>query len=204
MQFKLTSPQKADAKDTYMQYQISGIHIDVGDALQTHVRGELNDAITKYAERPTDAQIIFSKSGHEFVCDAIVHLSTGLTAQAKASKAEIYAAFDACAEKVEKQLRRYKRKLKGHHKDRNQSVEFIDPTSYTNPTKEGHKESATDSEPLIIAETDRKFPIFSAKEAAEELEKSKLPFILFKIEEKKGVNIVFRRKDGNIGWVQLS
>ena len=126
-----------------MQYQISGIHIDVGDALQTHVKGELNDAISKYAERPTDAQIIFSKSGHEFVCDAIIHLSTGLTAQAKASKAEIYAAFDACAEKVEKQLRRYKRKLKGHHKDRNQSVEFIDSTSYTDPTKEGEKDSDT-------------------------------------------------------------
>ena len=194
----------ADAKDTYMQYQISGIHIDVGDALQTHVKGELNDAITKYAERPTDAQIIFSKSGHEFVCDAIVHLSTGLTAQAKASKAEIYAAFDACAEKVEKQLRRYKRKLKGHHKDRNQSVEFIDSTSYMDPTKEGQKDSATDSEPMIIAETDRKFPLFSAKEAAEELEKSNLPFILFKNEEKKGVNILFRRVDGNIGWVQPS
>ena len=187
-----------------MQYQISGIHIDVGDALQTHVKGELNHAITKYAERPTDAQIIFSKSGHEFVCDAIVHLSTGLTAQAKASKAEIYAAFDACAEKVEKQIRRYKRKLKGHHKDRNQSVEFIDPTSYTIQTKEGQKDSATDSKPIIIAETDRQFPIFSAKEAAEELEKSELPFILFKNEEKKGVNILFRREDGNIGWIQPS
>ncbi len=194
----------ADAKDTYMQYQISGIHIDIGDSLQTHVRGELNEAITKYAERPTGAQIIFSKSGHEFVCDAIVHLSTGLTAQAKASKAEIYAAFDACAEKVEKQLRRYKRKLKGHHQDRNQSVELIDPTSYTNSTKEGQKDSATDSKPLIIAETDKHFPIFSAKEAAEELEKSDLSFILFKNEEKKGVNILFRREDGNIGWVQSS
>ena len=101
----------AYVKDTYMQYQISGIHINIGDALQNYVKDELNEAINKYAERPTDAQIIFSKSGHEFVCDAIIHLSTGLTAQAKASKAEIYAAFNACAEKVEKQLRRYKRKL---------------------------------------------------------------------------------------------
>ena len=185
-----------------MQYQISGIHIDVGDALQTHVKGELSDTISKYAERPTDAQIIFSKSGHEFVCDAIIHLSTGLTAQAKASKAEIYAAFDACAEKMEKQLRRYKRKLKGHHKDRNQSVEFIDPASYTDATKEGQKDSATDSEPIIVAETDKQFPIFSVKQAAEELEKSKLHFLLFKNEEKKGVNILFRRPDGNIGWVQ--
>ena len=187
-----------------MQYQISGIHINVGDALQTHVKGELDDAISKYAERPTDAQIVFSKSGHEFVCDAIIHLSTGLTAQAKASKVEIYAAFDACAEKVEKQLRRYKRKLKGHHKDRNQSVEFIGSTSYTDPAREREKDSDAHLEPIIIAETDKKFPIFSAKEAAEELEKSKLPFLLFKNEEKKGVNIVFRRNDGNIGWVQPS
>jgi len=187
-----------------MQYQISGIHIDVGDALQTHVKGELNGAISKYAERPTDAQIVFSKSGHEFVCDAIIHLSTGLTAQAKASKVEIYAAFDACAEKVEKQLRRYKRKLKAHHKYRNQSVEFIDSTSYTGPTREGKKDSDTHLEPIIIAETDKKFPIFSVKEAAEELEELKLPFLLFRNEEKKGVNILFRRKDGNIGWVQPS
>ena len=120
------------------------------------------------------------------------------------SIAEIYAAFDACAAKVEKQLRRYKRKLKGHHKDRNQSVEFIDPASYTSTSKEGHKDSTMYSEPLIIAETNKKFPVFSAKEAAEELEKSKLPFILFKNEEKKGVNILFRREDGNIGWVQPS
>ena len=101
----------AHIKDTYMQYQISGIHINIGDALQNYVKDELNEAINKYAERPTDAQIIFSISGHEFVCDAIIHLSTGLTAQAKASKAEIYAAFKACAEKVENQFRLYKLKL---------------------------------------------------------------------------------------------
>ncbi len=187
-----------------MRYQISGIHIDVGDALQTHVKAELNGAIRKYAERPTDAQIIFSKSGHEFVCDAIIHLSTGLTAQAKASKSEIYAAFEACAEKLEKQLRRYKRKLKGHNKDRNQSVEFIDLPSYTDVKKEVLKDSRVSSEAIIVAETDKEFPIFSVKKAAEELEKSKLPFLLFKNEKKEGVNILFRREDGNMGWVEPS
>jgi ribosomal subunit interface protein len=187
-----------------MQYQISGIHIDIGDALQTHVKEELGDAITKHAERPTDAQIIFSKNGHEFVCDTIIHLSTGLTAKAKASKAEIYAAFNACTEKVEKQLRRYKRKLKGHHKDRNQSVEFIDPTSYTPVMKESQEDSAISSGPMIVAETQRKFPLFSVKAAAEEVEKSNLPFLLFKTKEKQGVNILFQREDGNIGWVPPS
>ena len=113
----------ADAKDTYMQYQISGIHIDVGDALQTHVKGELNDAITKYAERPTDTRLFFKKWSR--IClHLIVHLSTGLTAQAKA-EAEIYAAFDACAEKVE--IRRYKRKLKGHHKDQINQLNLLIP-----------------------------------------------------------------------------
>ena len=185
-----------------MQYQISGIHIDVGNALQTHVKEELRNAISKHAERPTDAQIIFSKSGHEFVCDTIIHLSTGLTAKAKASKAEIYAAFDACTEKVEKQLRRYKRKIKGHHKDRNQSVEFIDSTSYTPVTREGDKDSAITSGPMIVAETERTFPVFSVKAASEELEKSNLSFLLFKTKEKQGVHILFQRDDGNIGWVQ--
>ncbi len=82
-----------------MRYQITGKQIDIGDALQTHVKDELSAAVSKYAERPTDANIVFSKSAHEFVCEATVHLSTGLTAQAKAHATEIYAAFDACAAK---------------------------------------------------------------------------------------------------------
>ncbi|MDO6504736.1 HPF/RaiA family ribosome-associated protein, partial [Shimia thalassica] len=67
-----------------MRYQITGKQIDIGDALQTHVKDELSTVVSKYAERPTDANIVFSKSAHEYVCEATVHLSTGLTAQAKA------------------------------------------------------------------------------------------------------------------------
>ena len=87
-----------------MQYQISGKQIDIGEALQTYVRNELANAIKKYAERPTNAQVVFSKSAHEYVCEATVHLSTGLTAQAKGYATEIYSSFDTCAEKMEKQL----------------------------------------------------------------------------------------------------
>ena len=90
-----------------MRYQISGKQIDIGEALQNHVQDELNETVQKYAERPTEAVVVFSKSGHEFVCEATVHLSTGLTAQAKAHQNEIYAAFEFCREKMEKQLRRY-------------------------------------------------------------------------------------------------
>lgn len=73
----------SDKKDLRMLYQITGKHIDVGEALQTHVKNELNSVVQKYAERPTDANVVFSKSAHEFVCEATVHLSTGLTATAR-------------------------------------------------------------------------------------------------------------------------
>ena len=85
-----------------MQYQITGKQIDIGEALQTHVRTSFDEVVGKYAGRPTDANVVFSKSGHEFVCEATVHLSTGLTAQAKGHEPEIYAAFDRCSEKLEK------------------------------------------------------------------------------------------------------
>ena len=89
-----------------MRYQISGKHIDIGAALQSHVEQELGGIVGKYAERPTDATVIFSKNGAEFVCETTVHLSTGLTASAKAHAHEIYAAFESCGDKMEKQLRR--------------------------------------------------------------------------------------------------
>ena len=89
-----------------MRYQISGRQIDIGEALQSHVQSELGRVFEKFVGRPTDAVVVFSKSAHEYVCEATVHLSTGLTTSAKAHATEIYSAFDKCAERMEKQLRR--------------------------------------------------------------------------------------------------
>ena len=109
-----------------MRYQISGKQIDIGEALQTHVKTELEEILSKYAGRPTEAYVVFSRSGHEFVCESVVHLSTGLNAQASGRASEIYAAFDASSEKMDKQLRRYKRSLKDHHAGRSPPVELSD------------------------------------------------------------------------------
>ena len=87
-----------------MRYQISGKQIDIGEALQTHVRTEMDAILSKYAGRPTEAYVVFSKSGHEYVCEAVVHLSTGLTAQATGKANEIYAAFDSNAEKMDNEI----------------------------------------------------------------------------------------------------
>ncbi|NHX27781.1 ribosome-associated translation inhibitor RaiA, partial [Escherichia coli] len=149
-----------------MRYQITGKQIDIGDALQTHVKQELGSVVEKYAERPTDAMVIFSRNAHEYVCEATVHLSTGLTAQAKAHANEIYAAFDSCAEKMEKQLRRYKRRLKDHHRDRSQPVELSGASSYILAANDEAEDAEPDSlVPMIIAEMETKIPSLSVGEA---------------------------------------
>lgn len=185
-----------------MRYKISGRHIDVGAALQTHVQNELGAIVEKYAERPTDANIIFSKSGHEFVCETIVHLSTGLTAQARAHATEIYAAFDLCGEKMEKQLRRYKRRLKDHHKDRTEPVELFGASSYILASEGDTEDSEPETlQPIIVAEMETKIPTLSVGEAVMQMELAGAPALVFRNEGNKGLNVVYRREDGNIGWI---
>lgn len=186
-----------------MQYQITGKQIDIGEALQTHVREKMEEVVSKFAGRPTDANVVFSKSGHEHVCEATVHLSTGLTAQAKAHAHEIYAAFDACAEKMEKQLRRYKRRLKDHHRDRPQPVELLQASSYILASSDVPEESEPETlQPIIIAEMETKIPSLSVGEAVMQMELAGAPVLVFRNEKQgSGVNIVYRREDGNIGWI---
>lgn len=186
-----------------MRYQISGKQIDIGEALQTHVRDTLGTAVGKYSDRPTDATVIFSKSGSEFMCEATVHLSTGLTASAKGHAHEIYAAFNASCEKMEKQLRRYKRRLKDHHRDRPQPVETLGAPMYVLATS-GHDEEEqepADLQPIIVAEMETKIPSLSVGEAVMQMELAGSPFLVFRNEKHSGVNIVYRRDDGNVGWV---
>ena len=188
-----------------MRYQISGKQIDIGDALQTHVKAELGGVIEKYAERPTDAHVTFSRNGHEFACEAIVHLSTGLTAQTHAHDNEIYAAFDKCSEKMETQLRRYKRRLKDHHKERSQPVELFGASTYIlAASKDEHSEEPDTLQPVIVAEMQTKIPSLSVGEAVMQMELAGAPVLVFHKEGASGVNVVYRRDDGNIGWIDPS
>lgn len=185
-----------------MRYQVSGKQIDIGAALQEHVESELSGVVQKYAERPTDAQIVFSRSGHEYVCETTVHLSTGLNAQAKAHNTEIYAAFDACCEKMEKQLRRYKRRLKNHHKDRSEPVELFGASSYILASEDQADDAEPETlQPMIVAEMETRIPRLSVGEAVMQMELAGAPVLVFRNEGKDALNVVYRRDDGNIGWI---
>ena len=190
-------------KGVNMRYQISGKQIDIGMALQQHVKGEIDDVVSKYAERPTDAIVVFSKSGHEFICEATIHLSTGLTAQARSHENEIYASFDNCAAKMEKQLRRYKRRLKDHHATRTTPVELSSASSYILASEDENEESEPETlQPIIIAEVETTIPKLSVGEAVMQMEISGKDFFVFKNDANKLVSIVYQRDDGNIGWVE--
>ena len=185
-----------------MRYQITGKQIDIGSALQTHVETELGSSVDKYAGRPTDANVVFSKSGAEYVCEVEVHLSTGLTTQAKGHAHEIYASFESANEKIEKQLRRYKRRLKDHHKDRVQPVDMSMAPSYILASND-----AEDSEPegdvasMIIAEMETKIPALSVGEAVMQMELGHSDVLVFRNERHGRLNVVHKREDGNIGWI---
>ncbi|WP_420342409.1 ribosome hibernation-promoting factor, HPF/YfiA family [Paenirhodobacter sp.] len=185
-----------------MRYQISGKQLDIGEALQSHVKTELGATVDKYMQRPTDATVTFSKNAHEYICEATVHLSTGLTASASGRAGDVYPAFEACREKMDKQLRRHKRRLKDHSRERSQPVEFASADLYVLAAEEDETEVDGDSlAPVIVAEMETRVPTLSVGEAVMQMELAGKPLLVFRNEKHGGVNVVYSRDDGNVGWI---
>ncbi len=185
-----------------MRYQISGKQIDVGESLTTHVKTEIGEITGKFAERPTEAHVTFSKDAHEFRCETNIHLSTGLSAAAEGRSTEIYDSFEKCSEKIEKQLRRYKRRLKDHHKDRVTPVEVMGASSYILAGEDTDDANEPESlQPVIVAEMETKIQSLSVGEAVMQMELTDEPVLVFRNEGHKRLSVVYKRKDGNIGWI---
>lgn len=182
-----------------MQVKVTGKHIDVGDALSTHVETRIMDAVDKYAGRAVDAGIVFSRDAHNFKCDVSVHLSTGLIAKAQGTNPDIYSAFEQSVDRIEKQLRRYKRRLKDHHQSRTDRIEAFAASSYVIEGEQDDVEPG--NEPIIIAEMQTDIQSLSVGEAVMQMELAHAPFLVFKNDANARINIVFQRDDGNIGWL---
>jgi len=183
-----------------MQIQVNGKQISVGAALTEHVREHLASAVGKYFDRPVDATVTFSKERHAFRCDSHVHLPTGLVAQSTGNAADIYAAFDQGVHKIEKQIRRYKRRLKDHHKERPRPIEAWNAQSYVIQGSDDADEPET-LKPVIVAETTDTIPSVSVGEAVMQMELAGREHLMFRHDATGRINLVFRREDGNIGWM---
>lgn len=185
-----------------MNFKVTGKQIDIGAALQTQTHDSLTDTVEKYAGRPTDAAVTFSRDGHGYVCEITVHLSTGLVVSARGQDAEIYAALDHAVQKTDKQLRRYKRRLKDHHRQRATPVALSEASSYILATpKDDHDAEPETLQPVIVAEMETKVPSLSVGEAVMQMELVGAPVLVFRNEGDDRVNVVYRRDDGNIGWI---
>ncbi len=186
-----------------MAIQINGKQIDIGQALKSYVEKKIDEIIAKYSTKNIDSNITFSKDRHEFLCDITSHLATGITTQAKGKSDHIYESFDNALNKVEKQLRRYKRRLKNHHIDRKEPIQFYNVPSYVISSTDSDLESEKKEslQPVIIAEIETRIPKLSVGEAVMQMELIGSNMLIFRNSSHNGINVVHFREDGNIGWV---
>ncbi len=186
-----------------MQLTVQGKQMDLGDALRTHVSSKMEDLNKKYLNHATDAVITFSPEGHAFTKTQIsMRVGKHIQVVSDATETDPYIAFDQAAEKVAKQLRRYKRKLRDHHQKQENAAEdaFISARDYTLSVEQDNKEEEH-LEHLVIAEMTTTIETMSPSEAAMRLELSGLPAMMFRNAGHNGLNMVYLRRDGNIGWI---
>ena len=191
-----------------MDIRVSGHQVDTGDALKRHVEDRLQGIADKYFSRAISAQVTFGKGPHDhgFTCDIVAHVTQGLVLKGHHANAgdEAHPAFDGAADKIEKQLRRYTRRLK----DRNagEVAAFAETTAYDNAgyTVFNANEEAEEVEdaPLIIAETRVDVPDASVSDAVMMLDLRNTAALLFRNSGTGAYNMVYRRNDGTIGWVE--
>lgn len=184
-----------------MSLRISGKNVDVGDALRTHVTDRIEDALTKYFDGGYKGHVTLSREGAGFKSECTLHLDTGIVLQVSAQDHEPRQSFDLAADKIEKRLRRYKRKLKDHHSHHGNVRDGVEAASYVLASTEEEEELPADYNPLVIAETSAKVKTMTVGMAVMELDLTEAPVVLFKSAANGGINVVYRRTDGNIGWI---
>lgn len=184
-----------------MRLQVHGKQIDVGAALRTHAQDRLSALLAKYFGGEADGTVTFSREAHWFRCDCHVHLSSGMALQASANAGDAYAAFDEVAERLEKRLRRYNRRLKDHHAARQPVETFVAPAYVLEDTGEEAEEPAGPAEPVVIAEMTTDVKRLTVGEAVMQMNLVGVPALLFRNRGNDRLNLVYRRSDGHIGWV---
>lgn len=186
-----------------MQLHISGRHVDLGAAFQEHVEKRLSDGLNKYLDRIVSLDVVVSKEAHhQFRVD--IHGNTGthsgVTLKSQGGASEIYAAFDDAATKAEKQLRRYKRRLKSHHTNEKESRAHL-ARKYVLQTEAYDGELEEKGSPAVIAEKSTNIERLSVSDAVMKMDLADLPALMFFNAGNGRLNVVYRRVDGNISWV---
>ena len=193
-----------------MTLRVSGKSISVGEALRERVSERTNEVLRKYFDGNYSGHITLSKDGYGFRTDCALHLDSGITLEADAMAVDAYASADEALLLIEKRLRRYKSRLKDRsarktHAESAAMAELngggLDAPSYVIEAPSHEDEEVNEFNPVIIAEATTSLKRYSVSEAVMELDLTGAPVMVFQHGSSGRVNIIYRRADGNVGWV---
>ncbi|HVY19265.1 MAG TPA: ribosome-associated translation inhibitor RaiA [Bauldia sp.] len=185
-----------------MGLRISGKSVDVGDSFRSLAEGRIGEALEKYFDGGFSGHITVEREGSGFKTECMIHLDTGIVLQAEGRGQDVHQSFDQAAERIEKRLRRYKRRLKEHH-HHSRHEDTIPATEYVIAAPDEDDE-ATPEDPTIIAEQTTDLETMTVGSAVMAMDLTDAQVKVFRHAGHGGVNIVYRRSDGHIGWIDPS
>ena len=187
-----------------MSVRVSGKHMEIGESFRQRIEEQIDMAVTKYFDGGYSGQVTVQKSSSRFAADCKLHLDSGVILHAAGEAMDPQLAFDAAQMRIEKRLRRYKRRLKDHHAT-NPADDAFGEVAYTvmDGMSDEEHEVAEDFAPAIIAESSKQLKTMSVANAVMALDMTDEPVLMFRSAGKE-LNIVYRRHDGNIGWIDAA
>ena len=184
-----------------MPFRVSGKNLDIGGALRERISARIVEALSKYFDGGYSGHVTVEKEGFGFRTECAIHLDSGITLHTEANAADAYASADQSALRIEKRLRRYKRRLKDHHVARSNGAAVDAPSYIIEAPSHESEDEVTEFNPVIIAEATTVLKQLSVSEAVMELDMTGAPVVVFRHASDGRVNMVYRRPDGNVGWV---
>ncbi len=186
-----------------MQLSVKGKQLNVGDALRTHVSESLSRILGKYFGDAIEVGVTFSREGHLYRAVVAAHVGRSIQLQAQGEADEPYPAFDTAVERLAKRLRRYKRRLRDHRKDTGPAPEPLPAQQYilAGDAEAQAAEDEIDGRPAVVAEMAAEIPSLTVSEAVMRMDLAEQPALMFRNSSHSGLNMIYRRPDGNIGWI---
>lgn len=191
-----------------MTLRVSGKNLAIGEALRTHVHSRIDGVVSKYHAGVPNGHVTIEPEGSGYRADCTLFLKSGITLQVEAIAHEPYATFDKAADRIERRLRDHKKRIVGRHGEPLAAGvlainEAFVPGGDDTADEEADADEAIpgDSFPAVVAEHAREAPEMTVAEAVRALETSERPVVVFRYAENRRINLVYRREDGNIGWL---
>ncbi|MDE1905211.1 MAG: ribosome-associated translation inhibitor RaiA [Rhodospirillales bacterium] len=197
-----------------MQLTVSGKQVDLSDALRVHVDKQLGTITAKYFDHALEAQVTFSRARSFFTCDINLHAGRGITVRGEGEAADARAAFEDAAEHIAKRLRRYRRRVSAHQRDLNKikpemarafvlapEDEAEDEHAAANGHVDGMKAFSEELHATIVAEDTTAIETLSVRDAVMKMDLAFQPLMMFRNSKTGGLNVIYRRPDGHVGWI---